>query len=134
MDVTPRFIGRVDEQGRLRVSDRRRLDQYLRTLAGKAVEIVVRRQRKPVSNQQHRYYRGVVLVVFAEFLGYECDELHDALAWRFLVIDPDAALPRKRSTADLSTSEMTNYIEQVRRLAGEMACYIPDPNECEVAA
>lgn len=52
----------------------------------------------------------------AEHCGYEPEEMHDALV---------------RSTAKLNTAEMTEYIEQCRRLAAEMSIYIPDPNETD---
>jgi hypothetical protein len=132
----PKFSGRVDERGQLRVSDRPALEAWLKTLVGKDVDLSVKRHRKDRTSPQNRYLFGVVYPVLGEHLGYEVDELHEALAFKFLSLTgPDEPLPRRRSTADLTTAEMTEYIETIRRFAAtEFGCYIPDPNECEAAA
>ena len=99
------------------------------SLEGKDIELTLRRLRMKRSGRQNRYYHGVVIATFAEYCGYEPAQLHEALKLRFLVIDPEAALPVARSTTDLDTREFTEYVERVRQLAAEMGCYIPDPNE-----
>ena len=135
-DLTPRFPGRVTDGGQLKVSDREALSRYLTTLAGRDVDVVVKRHRKDRTSPQNRYYYGVVVAVLADHLGYERDELHEAVAQKFLSLTgPDDPLQRRRSTADLTTAEMTDYIEQVRRFASsEFGCYIPDANEASEAA
>jgi len=37
-----------------------------------------------------------------------------------------------RSTADLTTAEFETYLAQIKQLAAEYGCYVPDPNEYEV--
>jgi hypothetical protein len=78
----------------------------------------------------------VVIPLLAEHIGYETEEMHDALKWRFLQThtqdEHDTAaswvkLPTVRSTADLDTAEFTEYIEQCRRLGAEMGVVIPGP-------
>lgn len=134
--VTPVFAATVDERGGLHAEDRPAFAGYLRTLAGQRVTLTVKKYRKARTSPQSRYYYGVCIAVLAEHLGYDRDELHEALAFKFLPLTgPDDPLPRRRSTADLTTAEMTDYIETVRRFsATELDCYIPGPNEAEAAA
>ena len=66
--------------------------------------------------------------MFAEHLGYDVpEELHHELKRKFLAVDPDAALVKMRSTADLTDAEFREYVEQVRRLAAEYGCPIDGP-------
>lgn len=132
----PTFAAAVDEQGRLHAENRSALSNYLRSLAGQRVTLTVKKYRKQRTSPQSRYYYGVVVALLAEHLGYDRDEMHQALAFKFLALTgPDDPLPRRRSTADLNTAEMTNYIEAIRTFAAsELGCYIPDPNEIEAAA
>ena len=53
---------------------------------------------------------------------------------KFLRIHEDTDLPSVRSTAKLSTVEFAEYVEQVRRLAAEMGCYIPDPGGVDLSS
>jgi hypothetical protein len=132
--VTWTFGGCVDEQGKLHVSDREMFVRHLLTLAGKEIDLTVKRHRAQRGSQANRYYYGVVVATLADCLGYERDELHEALAHRFLsTTGPDDPLPRRRSTADLNTAEMAEYIDQCKRLASELGCYIPEPGEAEAA-
>lgn len=106
---------------------------YLRFISrmkdGKRVTMTLTSFRKARSLPQNSYYHGIVLKTFGDHLGYTTEELHEAMKARFLVIDPDAPIPRWKSTAQLSTVEFNEYIEKIIQLAAENDCYIPDPNE-----
>jgi hypothetical protein len=131
--LTPRFRGRVDQDGRLELepveADKRR--RWLLTLQGKRVEVLVRPWRSKRSNEQNRYYRGVVIALIAEHLGYTNEEAHQAVAWHFLRKPDEAGKPpTRRSTTELDTQEMERYHEQVRTWAAtDLGLYIPLPNE-----
>jgi hypothetical protein len=127
----PVFLGRVDEAGRLLLEHRNALTAHLRGLAGKRVELVVRKQRARRSNEANRYYWGVVVAVIADHLGYDRDECHEALAWHFLRAGEDGEkLPRRQSTASLDTGAFSEYVERVKRWAAEeLGIYVPDANE-----
>lgn len=132
---SPVFAGLVDPRGKLTLDRQSDFVRYVRTFAGKPVELVIRRPRKHRSDRQHRYYFGVVVAILAEHLGYTSDEMHDALKGKFLCEDPDAKLPRIRSTTSLSTVEFEAFLEQIRTFAStDFNCYIPLPNEVEVPA
>lgn len=82
------------------------------------------------SNEQNRYYWGVVVAYIAEDSGYTPDETHDSLRHHFLTDHTNPEFPRVRSTTELDTMEFEYYLECCRRLGSEIyGLYIPLPNE-----
>lgn len=124
------FRGQIEE-GRFCLVDRADFAKLKHSLEGKPIEITLKRLRPARSTKANGYYWGVVLATFAEHCGYDPQELHEALKLRFLVVDPDAALPVARSTTQLDTREFAEYIDRIRQLAAEMGCYIPSSDEAE---
>ena len=104
--------------------------ELLTKLEGQNIELTIRRKRRTRTNQQNRYLHGVVIPTLAEHLGYDQVEMKQALKWRFLQVHHDK-LPTVRYTAELDTAEMTEFIEQIRRLAAELGCDIPSPGEVD---
>ncbi|MCE5335161.1 MAG: hypothetical protein LLG06_11320 [Desulfobacteraceae bacterium] len=104
---------------------------HLSTLEGKQVEIVVRKRKSQRSQDQNRYYWGVVVEILAKHFGYEPEEMHEALKFKFLRTHA-GDLPTVKSTAKLNTGEFTEYVDRVIRwAAAEHGCYVPGPNEVE---
>jgi hypothetical protein len=103
----------------------------LRRMEGKRVLVDVAPYRKTRSAQQSRYYFGVVVAILGEDLGYQRDEMHAALAHKFLgSVDEQTGLMRIRSTKDLSTVEFEEYMTRVREWAGQdLGILVPLPNE-----
>ena len=114
---------------------------YLRALANKPIEIIVRvkQQVKHRTTPQLGYYFGVVIPEFAQHEGYRRDEhyqLHDGLMHKFWPLEPDPVTkaPRRRrltlkeqgTEPPLSDEEMGIHIEQVVIFAAERGCVIPD--------
>jgi len=133
---TPVFLGRVTEQGRLHLEQRGMFRRWLSSLAGKDVELVVRRRRKQRSLQQNAYYHGVIVKMLADHFGYRPEEMHEALKFEFLRRDPDDRRPLAtvRSTTSLSTQDFEDFQERVRQWAlEEHEVLIPLPNEVEAA-
>lgn len=112
----------------LDLSDRDMKQRFIRwigTLAG-AYEVEVRPRRNTRSLQQNAYYWACVVTPLADFLSAQDYELntpedaHEILKAKFLttpVINPETGeiIGRiVRSTTDLSTEEMTDYIERAR--------------------
>lgn len=127
--MNPVFDGKV-EQGKLTLTLRERFDEYLLGLQG-PVEVIVRRLQKKRSKNQNAYYRGVVIKIFANHLGYFPDEMHEICRQKFLLIE-DGRFQYVRSTKSLSTSEMEDYLAKIRMwAASEYSCYIPEPNEID---
>lgn len=135
MSLTPLFTGRVLEGGLLVLNRPRDYGRYLRSLRGQFVEVVVRRQRSQRSARANRYYFGVVVALLAEHCGYEKQEMHEVLAFRFLRIEdcPITGAPRRTHTPDTDTAEFSAYVDSCIRLAAELGVIIPAPGECEAA-
>lgn len=97
--------------------------------------------RKDRSNNQNRYYWGVVLDAFQNSeIGYTKDEWHEFLKHKFLT-DKKLFLIVKgkkliedfettKSTTDLTTKEFEEFMTRVRQWASiELGIWIPEPNE-----
>lgn len=124
--------------------DHTRMRQVLLSFSeGAWVWNIVKRIRKPRSGKQNRYYRGVVVRMIAEDTcgvpasKEDCDAIHRELAKNFLgsteVTKGGFTFEVIKSTTDLSTVEMEEYLEIIRRWADvELNLYIPKPNEVEI--
>jgi len=124
-----KFIGKI-ESGKMSIVDRWRMELWIKQQSNMAVEIVIRKARKERSLPQNKYYWGVVISILAAHLGYEKEEMHEALKWEFLQIHDDRPLKTTRSTTELTTTEFKDYTERIQRWAAEFhGCYIPDPGE-----
>lgn len=129
------FAATVNREGQLKLeaAERKMLDSFLRTIPGRPIELSVKVIRATRTAQANRYYWGVVVPLIAEHLGYQKDELHEALKQKFLRLDaePDAhGLVRVRSTATMNTREFGDYLENVITWAGaEFGLNIPAPGE-----
>ena len=119
----------------------------MRELNDCQVEVCIRPRRNYTSNPQRRYYRGVCIRLLAMTMresgingphgGPITDEqVHEMCAQRWLrrtvVISTDTGecMDIVMSTSNLTTGEMTEYIEEIRRWAqATLDLSIPDPNE-----
>jgi hypothetical protein len=127
---TPVFRGRI-EQGRIGLERREDFAALIARLEGTEIDLRLSKHRNARSISQNAYYWAVVIPLLAEHCGYEDEEMHAALKWRFLQKHDGGPLPTVKSTASLSTAEFTDYIERVRMLAAEMGCSIPGPGQAE---
>ena len=128
--------GTVDDSGKLQLADSDTFRRVVAQLAGARVELTIRRAKSKRSLRQNAYYWGVVVAMLAEHLGYQQDEMHEALKFKFLRLHEDEVdgLPRVRSSASLSTAEFNTYVENVVTWAGaDLGLNIPDPNQVEAA-
>ena len=113
-----------------------RFQELLKSMSG-GIEVVFRKVKSPRTNQQNRYYWGVIIKILSEELGYDPQDLHYALRSRFLATIEDqgtaGGLTIPKSTTSLSTKEFEAYMEEIRRWsAGFLATTIPEPNEVEL--
>ena len=89
---------------------------------------------KPRSSNQSRYYFGQVVAPIAEHTGHSALEIHEILKQMFI---PKEVLKISgveytvaRSTTDLTTVEMEQYLALIRAWAGiELGVSIMLPNE-----
>jgi hypothetical protein len=128
MDVI--WYGRVLPGGLLVLDAPKDYNRAVRALAGKHVELTIRKRKTARTSQQNRFYFGVVVKLLAEHCGYERDEMHEALAMRFLRIEdcPITGAPRRKRTPQTDTEEFGQYLDSCIRLAAEQGVVIPDPN------
>ena len=139
------YYSTVSDTGKISVP--RRMEKEVgEKFKGQRIEIIFRKKKKHRSTEQNAYYWGVVvpyvLEAFIE-LGNDLQEgnpehaqlIHDFLKRRFLpsrkVCDANQELVELTpSTADLTTTEMMEYIERVCLFAAEsLNVAIPQPNE-----
>lgn len=87
--------------------------------------------------QQRRYYRGVIVRILADFMGYNGDEMHHLLASKFLSYEKRGRSGKVqtfiRSTADgeIDTLQFTEFIDKCLALGDQLQLRIPTPEEIE---
>ncbi len=115
-----------------------KLDEFIQWLGrfapGTKIDLVLRKHEEQCSPAQRGYYWGVIIKLISEHTGYEPDEVHDILKWKFLkIVDEKTGLEIARSTESLNTKERETYHEQCRRWAQVVLdVSIPLPNEVDV--
>lgn len=122
--------GRVDK-GQLHLKNKSRYLVQLSKLDGKEIELIIRQKKSQRSLDQNSYYWGVVVAILGDHCGYDPEEMHEALKFKFLRKGKEG-LETVTSTTDLNTKEFEDYLERIRRWASmELNCFIPQPNEVE---
>ena len=115
------------KDGKLILFNRKLFDNYLLNLEDKHVDLSVKLPSKDRSNNQNRYYWGIVVDIIGKELGYTADETHEALKMKFL-LDRRGKIPTVRSTTVLTTKEFEDYLEDVRMWASKfLNISIPNP-------
>lgn len=126
--MLPYFFGTVQEN-KLHIHNRAMLDKYIARFNGSEVQVTIGKKQRNRSENENRYYWGVVVNILADYCGYMPQEMHEALKWKFLR-KTDGKLETVRSTASLSTNEFEEYLEKIRIWANtELSILIPLPNE-----
>ncbi len=116
------------------------LNEALKAHEGKDVRITLERKRKRRSLNQNAYYFGVVLPAVCELLtdygnDVDIEETHYFLKaevgklTKTIVNQTGVARKVVKSSAKLSTVEMEDYLERVRRWAAGHGVIIPLPEE-----
>jgi len=89
--------------------------------------------KKNRSCQQNRAYFGIVVKMIADHLGYDKEDMHKALAEKFLGVEEveinGTLYYVGKSTKNLSTVEFNEYTDRIRRWAAEQGFSIHEPNE-----
>jgi hypothetical protein len=127
--MTPIWKAYITKEGKLHVVNADAFRKYLDTFMGKEFQIIARKKRKPRSLDQNSYYWGVVLNLICEHTGYTPDELHEALKRKFLTKRNEHGLEFVESSANLTTTGMMEYLDNVIKFAAEeLDVVIPDPD------
>ena len=127
---------------------RRVRQEVCQTFEGRQIEVTFRRKRKRRSNEQNRYYWGVVIPEVIKGLidvgnddfqlgnTVHAEQVHEFLKAEILQNGEEIILAggeMKRlpaTTTTLTTTEHMEFIDKVRAWAGEfLGINIPEPNE-----
>lgn len=117
-NIVPIFTGKVDDDAVLMLTPteapQRRL--HLKTLAGREVEIVIRKKRTQRSLDQNAYLHAVPFQILGEYFGEDIETtkllvLGECFGWH--VTKHGHRLPIKPSTSGLTTEEGSQLIEWI---------------------
>ena len=106
---------------------------------GTKLDIVIRKHSSKRTNEQNKYYFGVVVPILADYFGHDSvEEMHEDLKLKFnptkSKIDQDKIIggtTTKLSTIEFMASE-DSYIERICRWAAtEYQIFIPPPKKVE---
>lgn len=141
MAQIPIFHGRISEDGRLELSEQEQVVRrnYLKRLAGKDVDLVVKVHKNQRSTDQNAWHWGIAIPIIADALGYDRDE-HDELHYWLVKecfgthFDPRQGehVPNARSSK-LTTAQFSEFMEWEVRWAAKQGIVVPMPNESEAA-
>lgn len=136
MAPVPIFTGRVSEQGQLTLNEAERhyRRQWLDSLAGKDVEVIVRKKRTQRSLDQNAYWHAVPFPLLQEALGYDSiEELKFDLMgekWGWTTTKHGNHIPVKPHTSEMTVEECTEFIDWLIPWAmTKHGVTIPLPNE-----
>lgn len=134
----PIFRGQVNAKGLAVFDDLVQVRDYLRGLIGQRIEATFRKETHRRSNQQNRWYRGVIVPRIAAFLRdstgnpVTSPQAHEFLKRVFLGVIPSKFGDIPRTTRTLTTDEFSDYCSRIQAYATiEWKLTIPNPGECE---
>jgi hypothetical protein len=140
MTVAREFISPV-VSGRFPEPDARRIGDAIKRLDGKKVLVTVAEVKRVRTTQQNRYYWGCVVKLITDAFRdagnmVNAEDVHEFLKAevgrlsQVLVTRDGEVLRGPGSTAKLTTTEFSNYIEVVKAWAAEvLGLAIPSPDE-----
>jgi hypothetical protein len=132
------FRGRVSDAGKMYIDadNQEPMRSALLDLAGERVTFTVEHWRETRSNQQNRWYRGVIVPAVARELSkgralpLSNDAAHYVLKSAFIGVEDTPLGPAPKSTKTLNTQQFSEYCERIRaHFAAEYGLNIPDPVE-----
>ena len=128
MDIA--FSGKI-KNGNLLIDDQRGFDRHIHDLEDKKIQAIVRKYKTVRSDNQNRYYWGVVINILGNELGNIPSKMHSILG--FLFLRDGGKYESIKSTSSLTTTEFEVYLESIRIWAlSDLHITIPLPNEIDV--
>ena len=108
----------------------------LKQYEGRDAFVVLHPYKDKRSQNQNRYYWGVVMKLLSDELGYLPDEMHEVMKQKFLnVRDVKVGTVKYQipeSTTKLTTTDFEDYVSKIRIWAAkDLNVMIPLPNEAE---
>ncbi len=140
--ITPIFEADV-VNGELKILPitRKAIARWVQTFkTGDHLEIIIRKHKSKRSQEQNRYYWGVVIKTLGDHFGYDPEEMHEEMKLMFNPIRSKIDPARKigGSTTKMDTIEFygdqDSYVERICRwAASEHGLYVPPPKACIAA-
>jgi len=116
--------------------NKRLFNKDLSQYEDKEAVLLLKPFRNVRSDNQNRYYWGIVMKILSNELGYFPDEVHEVMKQKFLnvrnikVCNTEYSIPE--STTVQNTTEFEDYLSKIRMWASsELEILIPLPNEVE---
>jgi len=137
---TPIFEGDiVDGKVKYQTHVRQGIARWISTFKnGTHIEVIYRKHHSKRTDEQNRYYWGVVIPILADHFGYDHEEVHEEMKLMFNPIQSKIDPSRKigGSTTKMSTVEFycdqDSYVERICRWsATEYGIYIPPPEKAD---
>ena len=130
--MIPIFRGIV-RSGKLKFDAPEQFLVYLSGFENKRFQLSLQREKNARTLSQNRYYWAVIVEILSDAFGYDEEEMHEALKFRFLKKHEDTDLVTVGSTAKLSTAEFADYIDRIIRWAStEYQIIIPSADGVEI--
>lgn len=136
MARVPIFTGRVTDEADLVLAENEKLQRrlHLRTLAGKDVEIIIRRKREQRSLNMNAYLHAEVFPAFARewcdsIEGVKFDLMGEC--WGWTTTKQGHHIPVKPHTSDMSVEESTFFVDWVVPFGAQRGVDVPLPREAE---
>ena len=137
----PKFFGTI-RKNKLDIVDHQKeaIKRWCHTFKeGQKLDIIIRKHSSKRSNEQNRYYWGVVIPILADFFGHDNPEdMHEDLKLKFNPMKSKlqegltiGGTTTKLSTVDFFSAE-DSYVERICRWAVmDFQIYIPPPKKAE---
>jgi len=128
------YFGKVDDNGKLTIRDRKGFDAYLNQFAGKDVTIDVKRKRSKRSLAQNDFFHAWVKLL-SEHTGYAFEEMKDIMKNMFLKVEKvnektGSIFECTRKTSSLNKMQFADFCTEIQQWAeGEFGVRLPLPNE-----
>ncbi len=130
--MIPILYGKVKD-GKLSLDAPQSYLVELSKLEGQRVELTIRKERHVRSLSQNKYYWSVIVEILSHHFGYEPEEMHMALRYKFLQVHDESQFVIAKSTTKLSTVGFSDYIDKITRWAStEHQIVIPSADGIDI--
>ena len=127
------------ENGRIKLSqgEARLYRDHLATLEGKPVQVTIGKVKGLRTEQQMRYYWGVVVKLIADHTGHDSDYIHEFFKDKFAPRQTRRVNGEVRIVAGCShdlfkENFFADYVDHIRQWASaELGVVIPDPQQVQ---
>lgn len=122
-------------RGKLKLTthERQGMERGLTQFADGYVTVRVEKAQRKRTDQQNRFWHGIVIPLFADHCGESVVDMKRTLALELIPVEvkrfDGVVVVVPGHTADLNVAEFNDLIKRAQKLGAEMDIYIPDPNE-----